>query len=110
MPRMSSLRETRIERLVVLGEAMPVFDLNTRLNEAPVGLAARLRSAREVPLQAQFDWANEWQARGGCDPPPISSLPVHRQSKWRRRLQPTSTDGREAVFDGQQCGETDTNQ
>jgi Zn-dependent peptidase ImmA (M78 family)/transcriptional regulator with XRE-family HTH domain len=60
--KMSARRETMIQLLVELGEATPAFDLTASLQEAPPIVAARLRSALGVSLEAQLDWPNEWHA------------------------------------------------
>ncbi len=60
--RMSARRETMIQLLVELGEAMPVFHLTAHLSESPAAVAGRLRAALAVSSDEQLAWANEWQA------------------------------------------------
>ena len=60
--QMSNRRETMLELLEELGQDLPDFTLQAHLSEEPVKVAARLRSALGVSLEAQTAWASGWQA------------------------------------------------
>ncbi|TVP79359.1 MAG: helix-turn-helix domain-containing protein [Puniceicoccaceae bacterium] len=60
--QMSNRRETMIELLEELGESLPDFDLQAHISEGPAHVAARLRTALGVDLEAQTAWGSGWQA------------------------------------------------
>lgn len=60
--KMSNRREMMVELLEELGETIPVFGLNAHLDEKPEDVAERLRTAINVPVEAQVNWASEWEA------------------------------------------------
>jgi Zn-dependent peptidase ImmA (M78 family)/DNA-binding XRE family transcriptional regulator len=48
-----------------LGEPAPSFDLSAHLHEGAAAVGRRLRDALGVSMDAQFGWANGWQAWRG---------------------------------------------
>jgi len=50
---MSTRRETMIELLDELGEALPTFGQSARLDESPAAVGARLRTALGLELATQ---------------------------------------------------------
>jgi Zn-dependent peptidase ImmA (M78 family) len=60
--KMSNRRETMVELLEEYGEQIPNFRLEAHLTEPPAAVAARLRQALEVSVEAQLSWTSEWVA------------------------------------------------
>jgi len=60
--QMSNRRETMQELLEELGEPVPDFDLQAHISEGSERVAARLRTALGVSLEAQQNWGSGWQA------------------------------------------------
>ena len=60
--RMSTRRESALNLLEELGEAVSAFSLSAKLNEAPEIVGARLRDALKIDVATQLGWPNEWRA------------------------------------------------
>ncbi|MCC6651029.1 MAG: ImmA/IrrE family metallo-endopeptidase, partial [Candidatus Eisenbacteria bacterium] len=55
-------RDQALELLDELGEPEGRFALRARLSEEPQAVAARIRAAAEVSVEAQFAWPSAWRA------------------------------------------------
>jgi Zn-dependent peptidase ImmA (M78 family) len=60
--QMLARRENALNLMGELGEPVPEFALNARLNESPIEVGARLRAAARLPVDEQRDWPHEWRA------------------------------------------------
>jgi len=60
--KMSNRRETMVDLLEENGEQILDFGLEAHLTEPPASVAARLRQALGVSVEAQLSWGSEWVA------------------------------------------------
>ncbi len=60
--QMLTRRENALSLMAELGAPVPAFELVARLNETPVEVGARLRTALAVSTEDQLRWRSEWEA------------------------------------------------
>lgn len=60
--QMLTRRDNTLNLMGELGERVSEFALSARLDEPPMEVGARLRSATSISLDEQLSWPNEWRA------------------------------------------------
>ena len=60
--QMLTRRDNALNLMGELGESIPDFTLYAKLNESPIEVGKRLRSALNVSLDEQLAWPSEWRA------------------------------------------------
>jgi Zn-dependent peptidase ImmA (M78 family)/transcriptional regulator with XRE-family HTH domain len=60
--QMLTRRDNTLNLMGELGDPVSDFALSARLDESPMEVGARLRSATNIPIDDQLSWPDEWRA------------------------------------------------